>query len=200
MTGRVHILSAGLRWLYNIEQPADALLSHHGEMLVDADRTYRFVPCGADQRPVVVVDVRRPKWMSDAVGDMIPSNPIGAHELYEVQADLAVLGVTVARTWNGHPAHTGSLGLVDMAHPSLLAAVNGVRTGCPDHPGKLLCSWDGCPWYGTGYAQIVKPTVLGKDTRGRAPHMGESTPAMRAAAFLAGARAGRSSCRFGGTA
>ncbi|MFF9568455.1 hypothetical protein [Streptomyces sp. NPDC014685] len=195
MTDRMSILSAGLRWLYGTEQPAESLLSHHGETLADTDRTYRFVPRGADQRPVVVVDVRRPTWTVDAVGDMVPANPIGHRELVEMQADLAVLGVTVAHTWNGYPAHTGSLGLVDTAHPSLLAAVDRVRAGCPDHPGKLLCDWIGCPWYGTGHARIVRPTVLGKDTCGRAPRMGESTPAprptLRAAGFLTGARNGR---------
>ncbi|WP_328721779.1 hypothetical protein OHT52_21310 [Streptomyces sp. NBC_00247] len=197
MSARISILSAGLRWLYTTEQPEGALVSHRGETLIGDDRTYRFVPQGAAQLPVVVASVRCPQHRRDAIGDLVPANPLDVNEVYAVLTDLAMLGTTVAATWNGYPSHSVSLGLVAPAHPSLLAALERDRAGCPDHAGQLLCNWDGCPWYGAGHALLVRPAVLEKDTRGSVPHQGGSTPVRRSrvsavAAFLAGARNGRS--------
>lgn len=164
MSNRTSILAAGLRWLYGTEQPADAVLSHHGISVSDPDaganRWYSFVPSGALQRPVVVVHVSRPEWAGTGTG-MYPANPLDVDELVAVQLDLATLDVVVHGTWNGFPGHSGSVGLTRPARPSLLAAVDRYRAGCADHLGQILCSWDGCPWYAAGEARIVRPQLIG---------------------------------------
>lgn len=155
---RMNILAAGIRWLYGTEQPDGSIQQHLGISIPDvpANRLYAFCPSGAYARPVVVTQVARPVY---AHGEIV--NGIELHELDEIRADLAVLDVEVSHTWNGHPGISGSLGLTVSAHPSLLAAVARYRAGCPNHPGKILCSWDGCPWFGTGDALIVRPTLIG---------------------------------------
>jgi hypothetical protein len=158
----MNILAAGIRWLYGTEQPDGAIQQHLGISIPDvpANRLYGFCPSGSGALPVVSVQVSRPVFSRPGpYGEIV--NGIGLHELDDIRAELAVLDVEVSHTWNGHPGISGSLGLTVEAHPSLLAAVARYRAGCPNHPGKILCSWDGCPWFGTGDALIVRPTLVG---------------------------------------
>lgn len=153
-TTNEQILAAGLRWLFEIEQPGDALISHLGETAaVDGNRLITFIPVAADGHPVVVVDVTNIAYRTDPRGYEVPDNPLGPDELTGLAAGLAAMGAEVARTWNGHPSVTGSLGLARLAHPSLRAAVDRYRAGCPVHPEKgVFCP---CGWYAAGKAKIV---------------------------------------------
>ncbi|GAA2107967.1 hypothetical protein [Streptomyces synnematoformans] len=155
MSGRTAILAAGLAWLYETEQPDDAILQHHGETLSrpDSNRWYGFCPAGWDGRVVISTHVGKVEWTGEG-GGRRPANPLGPGELDAITAELAGLGAEVVSTWNGHPGTTGSLALARPAHPTLLAAVDRYRRGCPNHTGPL-CSWDGCPWYPTGNARVA---------------------------------------------
>lgn len=148
------VLRAGLTWLYETEQPPDAIDQHHGHGRCVGDRRYDFAPYGAKARPVVIVCVLKPRV--DGAGKVL--NPLGGPaEMDAVAEALAELGHLVADRWNGAANHaTGSLGMADPAHPSLVAAVDRYRAGCPDHTSPL-CGWDGCPWFSTGNKRMVLP-------------------------------------------
>jgi hypothetical protein len=164
MSARKDILAAGLRWLYETEQPDGAILQHHGVWVGKVDnRSFSFAASAWEGRAVVVAEVVKVEWKSDPLGHQVPANPLAPEELADLTAELVELGAEVLHTWNGHPAITGSLALARPAHPSLVAAVDRYRTGCPDHTGPL-CSWDGCPWYGDGNALIIKPAVASEVT------------------------------------
>ena len=149
-------LAAGLRWLYETEQPPGAILQHHGvSMTGPGNRTFRFAPSGANGRAVVIVDVADVRWKSEG-GDQAPANPLRPGELAELAAWLTERGYEVADTWNGQPGSvTGSVALARPAHPTLLAALARYHAGCPDHPSKgVFCD---CGWYATGNALQVQP-------------------------------------------
>jgi hypothetical protein len=153
------VLRAGLVWLYSTEQPGDALIQHHG---VDAgavgNRRYKFMPRGSDRLPVVVVNVAA-TVRNERTSDL--QNPLGERELDDL-ADVvtrvgAEFGAVATQTWNGHPAHTGSVQLGTPAHPSLLAAVDRYHRGCPEHrPSSVFC---GCGWYQAGHGRMVLPDL-----------------------------------------
>ncbi|MFE3657237.1 hypothetical protein [Streptomyces sp. NPDC059165] len=134
------VLTAGLCWLYETEQPADAHAQHHGEMLAaDGNRTYSFVPVGARKLPVVVVDVARVEWIDNGPNELkTPANPLEPGELEALAAELERRGFPVDGTWNGHPGITGSVGLRRPAHPSQVAAVERYHRGCQDHPARSV--------------------------------------------------------------
>lgn len=149
------VLAAGLAWLYDTEQPDDALVSRHGEMLPGVgNRSFGFVPQGWDGYPVVVVEVASIEYKVER-GYEVPANPLEPGELEDLTGQLAALGVTVISTWNGHPAITGSLALQRSAHSSLLAAVSRCSAGCLEHPREsVFCT---CGWWQQGYRRAVKP-------------------------------------------
>jgi hypothetical protein len=161
LPGPREVLAAGVRWLLHTEQPDDAILQHHGvtvQMVVD-NRSIKLFPRGWGGHPVIAVDVA--SQVRDEHGRLLTQ--LGRGELDVWQAVLTDLGVQVAHRWNGWPAPTGSLALAGQAHPSLLAAVDRYRAGCPDHPGLtgntgVFCQ---CGWYQQGYEQLVRPTIRG---------------------------------------
>jgi hypothetical protein len=121
------------------------------------NRQFGFVPAGWGGRAIVVVNIAKVEWSEGP--DLLPMNPLAPGELEsEIKFVLLGLGAEVVHTWNGHPGITGSLALARPAHPSLLAAVQRYRAGCPRHPGPL-CSWDGCAWYSEGNAKVVQPAL-----------------------------------------
>lgn len=152
-------LQAGLDWLYNTEQTdGESIVSHHGIVApVVENRRYLFVPSGFHPvaAPVVVVNVAKPEH-TGPIGNSVLVNPLEPGELARVEAQIREWGYQVHSTWNGD-GETGSVGLATPAHPSLLAALERQRQGCPDHPKQILCSWDGCPWYGTHIDKLRVP-------------------------------------------
>lgn len=153
------VLTAGLRWLYETAQPDDAHAQHHGELLAaDNNRTYRFIPRGARNLPVVVVDVTKVEWVKSDPFTMEPLNPLEPGELEALAAELRRRGFDVYDTWNGGlGAITGSVGLARPAHPGQVAAVERYHRGCPDHPERrVFCD---CETWRAGFRRVVRPTV-----------------------------------------
>lgn len=158
------VLAAGLAWLYETEQPPGAIPDHHGYSCSAGDRRYRFCPAGARSLPVVVVDVRHPRYDTGKL-DRVLLNPLGgAPEMDALVAAIEALGVVVADRWNGEAHHeTGSLGLAERAHPTLLAGLRRYRAGCPDHRTVFCGGWraskgqEDCTWLRDGSALMVLP-------------------------------------------
>lgn len=150
---------AGLNWLYTIEQDnSESIVSHHGiNAPVVEGRRYRFVPSGFHpvKAPVIVVSVADPQYTGPITTRKLV-NPLEPGDLARLQAQLEFWGHDIHSSWNGE-SESGSVGLTAPAHPSLLAALERNRKGCPDHPKQILCSWDGCPWYRTHIAQLQIP-------------------------------------------
>jgi hypothetical protein len=155
------VLAAGLRWLFDTEQPDTAILQHHGlRLAADGNRTFRFIPYGWNKHAIVVVDVTRVEQVSRGAWTE-PANPLDPDELIRLSAELAGLDAEVIHTWNGHPGTSGSLALEEPAHPSLVAAVYRYLSGCPDHAMKhamrgVFCD---CGWYQRGRTQVVLPQI-----------------------------------------
>ncbi len=158
-------LALGLNWLYHTQQPSDAIMHHLGiSNPVDIgreERYFSFVPTGGphnSDQPVVVVTATRPYRGEPGTGI---THPFGGDEEMDMwQKVIEDLGYTVTGRWNGKEV-SGSFCLAGSAHPSLLAAVQLYRAGCPDHPAmKVFCD---CGWYAAGTARLVVPdwTVTG---------------------------------------
>lgn len=160
MTELNTVLTTGLRWLYETEQPDNAWQSRPGLLLrvPAANRLYGFCPSNAWQLPVVAVDVAKIEWIDNGPSELkTPANPLKPGELESLAAELRALGAEVARTWNGHPQTTGSVGLARPAHTSLLAAVERYRAGCLVHPTRFVfCD---CADWQAGFTRIVRPEL-----------------------------------------
>ncbi|MFJ6440241.1 hypothetical protein [Streptomyces sp. NPDC091649] len=154
------VLTAGLRWLYETEQPDNAWQEHHGLLLPEpaTNRLYRFIPANDGRRVVVAVDVASIEWIDNGPNELkTPANPLESGELAALAADLGALGFEVTSTWGGHPQTTGSVGLARTAHPSLLAAVDRYRAGCLDHPQRaVFCD---CDAWRAGFDRVVQPAL-----------------------------------------
>lgn len=145
------VLRRGLHWLYNTEQPDDAVLQHHGETLrSQPNRKLTFIPTsGLAGHTVIVVAVDSVEYGPTPQRRCL--NPLDAGELLAFAELLADLGEGVVRTWNGHPHFAGSLALTRPAHPSLRAAVRRYHTGCPTHQ-SVFCN---CGWYAAGNRRLT---------------------------------------------
>jgi hypothetical protein len=164
MTTRTEALAAGLRWLYETEQPDGAALQHHGVTLaVDGNRWFRFLPSGDHREVIVVVNVAEVEWRDVDSWTKAPMNPLELGELAKLASELDTLGAHVVDVWNGHPGITGSLRLARPAHPSLLSAVDRYHAGCPEHPKRgVFCD---CDWYAKASALIVQPVLTAGDAQ-----------------------------------
>ena len=153
------VLRAAVAWLFEVEQPDDAVLQHHG-LWVGRDERFAFeaVPAGAGGAPLVVVDVALVEWTGHGP-EHRPKNPITQDEHDAMIAALSPL-VAVRDTWNGPGAITGSYALAGRAHPSLLAAVERYHRGCPTHRSVFCGRQELCGWYADGRARIIAPAVL----------------------------------------
>ncbi|QYN17530.1 hypothetical protein [Amycolatopsis sp. DSM 110486] len=156
-------LETGLSWLYRTEQPPGGVITHHG-IITGAlnDRRYTFVPCGPKDLPLVIVNVVRREY--DENGFLLSA--LDENELEELTAILRMMGsfygYPVVERWNGHPFETGTVQLGSPVHPTLLAAVNTYRAGCPAHPDAgVLCA---CGWYRDGYQRMTIPDFGGFDS------------------------------------
>ncbi|MET9728466.1 hypothetical protein [Streptomyces zaomyceticus] len=152
-------LTAGLRWLYETEQPSDAWMNHHGEQIpVLGNRFLAFVPTSVGGLPVIVIGVVKPTRKEGPRGDMVPTNPLTPIELPCLAAELERRGYAVRSTWNGFPGPTGSVGLARPAHPSQVAAVDRYRAGCQEHPARsVFCE---CDAWRAGFVRAVRPVAL----------------------------------------
>lgn len=154
------VLAAGLRWIFDTEQPDGAMVSYHGYSRLVDDVVYGFCGRGADDLPVVTLNRLAPIYGDD---DLL--NPLTSDELLPVPVLLLRLGHPANRFWNSaDPAalrgDTGSFGLAQPAHPSLIAALDRYRAGCPVHH-TVFCGAPGqqeCTWLRDGYARAVLPT------------------------------------------
>lgn len=146
-------LEAGLTWLYDTPQPEDAILQHHGVALpAVANRQLKFCPQGWAGHPVVVIGVAHVQW-DDPYEP--PKNPLAQGELQKLASMIS--RSPIARTWNGHPGITGSIALTLPVHPSLRAAVDRYRAGCPEHDSVFCTRTHGCSWFREGNTKIVTP-------------------------------------------
>uniref|UniRef100_UPI003F493083 hypothetical protein n=1 Tax=Streptomyces sp. CA-141956 TaxID=3240051 RepID=UPI003F493083 len=137
-------LATGLQWLHHIEQPDDAWMHHLGPGITTThNRRLRFTATGADNLPVIVLEVAKPTWTENPHGDTCPGNPLTPLERDQLADQINALGYAVTTAWNGFPAHSGSVGLARPAHPTHVAAVNRYRRGCPTHPERsVFCECD----------------------------------------------------------
>jgi hypothetical protein len=157
MTDLATVLDVGLGWLFDTVQPDDAHQQHHGITLglPDMNRLYGFCPAGYANLPVVSVNVAKVEYQPGSNGYDVPANPLELAELEALAAELEQRGYVVASTWNGHPAVTGSVGLAQRAHPSLVAAVDRYRRGCTVHPERsVFCDCEA--WRAEG-ARVIHP-------------------------------------------
>jgi len=147
------VLAAGLAWLYDVEQPPNALIQHHAVPgPVIGTRWYGFCPVGADQLPVISVRVAAPQWEP---GRWELLNPIGGDaEMKLTRALVESLGYPTRQWWNG-AGESGSIGLQRPAHHTLRAAVRRYGAGCPTHPAHgVFCP---CGWFKAGNDLLVDP-------------------------------------------
>lgn len=165
-TMRQAILAAGLKWLFETEQPEGAGASHFGEALADeaANRRYEFRPNSsrANRAPIVVVQVAKPEYEHPDPFTRVLTNGLEEGEIDAVVAELEALGHTVVDRWNGAPGtESGSIALGGRPHPSLLAAVERQGAGCTNKgdehkTGSVFC---GCGWAVTGRQLLIRPEV-----------------------------------------
>lgn len=143
ISAHLPVLLSGLRWLYDTEQPNNAILQHHGERLDSlGNRHVTFCPAGNAGRVVIILHVTHVD-----VGACWPArNPLRPGELDHLADLLTDIGETVVDRWNGHPHVTGSIALARPAHPSLQAAVQRYYAGCPTH-NTVFCD---CGWFRSG--------------------------------------------------
>jgi hypothetical protein len=153
------VLTAGLHWLFETGQQEDAHASHHGERLAaDDNRSYRFIPVGVHDLPVVVIDVAKIEYALDADGYSVATNPLEPGEVERLAEELERRGYPVRDTWNGHPSTSGSVGLRTPAHPGQVAAVERYRRGCQEHPKRsVFCD---CDAWRAGFTRVVRPAVV----------------------------------------
>ncbi|MDO3013273.1 hypothetical protein P5V34_04635 [Mycobacteroides abscessus subsp. abscessus] len=158
-------LSVGLRWLYTTEQPTDALVEPSGARLAAVGRHLRFLPLGGhDGNPLIVIDAVIPHWVPVNSGP--PLSTLTRAELDTVAEELANIGVKPSQ-WQCH-AITSTIVLKTPAHPSLRAAVDRYRAGCPYHRSLVCdapvgCGGHGCPWHAAGHDRARWPQLTETD-------------------------------------
>jgi hypothetical protein len=126
-------LSAGLRWLYQTVQPDDALVDWRGAALTVTGRRLRFLPVVTTGTPLIVADADLLRWRAHTT--CVALNTLPVDELPCLAAQLAVLGINAGQ--RHYHSVTGVIALDVPAHPSLRAAVQRYRRGCPHHRGVM---------------------------------------------------------------
>lgn len=150
------VLGAGLAWLYEVEQPDDAVQQHHGESTAWApERRITFVPRGWDGTPLVMLDASPERW-DHSRKEPVLLNPLTHDEWSDLRRLLDLLGVAIGSEWNGPPGGSGSLALVQTCSRSLEATVTRYLRGCPTHE-SVFCYAKGCDWFKAGRKRLVLP-------------------------------------------
>lgn len=144
VSAHLPVLLLGLRWLYDTEQPDNAIARHDGQAAITAGRrTLRFIPRGRVGFATIRVEITSPT--TDA-------KPLAAGELAVLADLLDDMGITVEHTWIEYPETSGCLALRRPAHPSLCEAVARYHQGCPVHRHQHRRN---CHWYTAGTAALV---------------------------------------------
>lgn len=148
-------IRVGLAWLYDTVQPDGVLDQHHGTGRTVADRHYGFVP---DQAGCIVsMEITAGQEILDRDHEL--TNPLEEWEIILLRQMIARYGQEVIGSWNGTGTGTVSLRLGHPAHPSLLAAVDKYRAGCPAHNNSVFCGREeGCTWFEDNHAGLIRPT------------------------------------------
>lgn len=149
-------LDRGLDWLFRTEQKEGAVLSHHGDSLkVRDNRRLSFVPAGSvdGRAPVIVLSVAAPRRRESTHDRPLSHWGLAPQEIYNLVGLLNARGHDVTSTWNGFPADTGSVALGnDKLHPTMAAALENYRLGCPVHYGSVFCN---CAHRREGYDRLT---------------------------------------------
>lgn len=155
-------LRAGLAWLYDIEQPAGAMLDPIGITMVADDRSYSFS---------VFPTREASKYDGGPVAHICSSTLDGRplvvdDELTAFTASFVALGHVIVDHWGmteDEETNFLSMRLERPALRSLLAAVDRFDNGCPEHGlnkpapqyhGHPTC---GCEWYQESRSRLVLP-------------------------------------------
>lgn len=143
-------LVTGLRWLFDIPQPHDAIIHHLGDRLPSAgNRILRFIPDQDAGLAAIAVNVARVRY---APNSFVSLNPLYPGEIEAFAELVDDIGVPVRGTWGGSPSQSGGVVFEVRAHASLVDAVDRFQGGCPHHAGSVFCR---CGWYQAGQKKLV---------------------------------------------
>ncbi len=143
-------LVTGLRWLFDVPQPPEAIVHHFGDRLPSAaNRLLRFIPDHGAGLAAIAVEVARVRYPANSG---VPLNPLYPGEIAAFAELVDDLGVPVRGMWGGSPLQYGGVVLDARAHTSLVGAVERYQRGCPRHAGSVFCR---CGWYQAGQKNLV---------------------------------------------
>lgn len=161
-TSTFDAMAAGLLWLYRTPQPENALLPWHGVSVHTPTRWLSFIPEGVGDRVTITVQVAgiQPTKVGTRgmVRDAAPDDRLDPDELDRIRETLERAGFTVGNVWPGSAGVVGSLTLTRPAHPTLVAAKDRYRAGCPDHDTRMSTCQNGCTWRERGLANLRLPS------------------------------------------
>lgn len=147
-------LVSGLRWLFDVEQPATALVRAEGIALPPLlGRRLIFVPGSDRDAAAVIVQTVATPPTAELLGDDEIS-ALAAEAEHLTSAAVAVQRPTEA-------SHAVRIQLSRLAHRSLRAAVARFRAGCPIHHQPACGHTRGpeapCQWYARGAQALIGP-------------------------------------------
>lgn len=147
-------LVSGLRWLFDVEQPATALVRAEGIALPPlVGRRLIFVPGSDRDAAAVIVQALATPTTAEMLGDDEISALAAAAER------LTGAAVTVHRPTE--TVHAARIQLSRLAHRSLRAALTRFRAGCPVHHQPACGHTRGpeapCQWYARGAKALIGP-------------------------------------------
>lgn len=205
-TAAAENIAIGCRWLREVEQPDDAVVSQFGRgehsggglRIQFAAGGWHRSPPGSDYG-YVVFDLS----LSDeqARAKVPPPDPFTQEEIDEFGALLRAGGVEVISQWNGAGLRTGSFGIRGV-NPSQDRAYRNYGRGCPIH-GSVFCGerakWGQpdrdddetrCTWFSRGTQALVPPgyVVVARDAppESHVPDDDQNLDAVRRALALIG--------------
>lgn len=147
-------LVSGLRWLFDVEQPATALVRAEGIALPPLlGRRLIFVPGSDRDAAAVIMQTVATPPTAELLGDEEISALAAAAE------HLTGAAVAVQRTTEA--SHAVRIQLSRLAHRSLRAALARFRAGCPVHHQPACGHTRGpeapCQWYARGAKALIGP-------------------------------------------
>ena len=144
----------GLRWLYDTEQPTNAIARSDGQALPSTGgQTLRFIP--REHPGGTVIRIETTLTTADPY-------PVAGKDLDNFAGLLDDLDVHVHRRWIEYPGASACFALFPPAHPSLCAAVARYERGCAVHRDRDLCA---CTEYVEGRAALIGIAQLHRQAR-----------------------------------